>query len=168
MNSVRIVRVTRRVLASGVLLLTLLPTFAGAEECPRRFDQHTTDLPSACVFVGRYNATCGGEAMALFAGDGAALVVSLSAAPGGEPLFIPARVLSATDGKLVPWNDDLEHGTTPAAGTVRLEADGRRLRLRIADGELLAGGCPFEEFVGHFAGMLHAGEAGAPRAAVAY
>jgi hypothetical protein len=71
-------------------------------------------------------------------------------------LFIPAQVLSATEGKVVLWHSDLELDHAPSAGTVRLEGDGQYLRLRLAGGELTAGGCRFEEFIGRFAGMATA------------
>jgi hypothetical protein len=148
----------RALLRAGVagLLLGAAPALAGGA-CPRRFDAHTTGLPTACVFVGRYNAQCGGEAMALFAGDGTALVVSLAAPEAASPLFLPAQVVSATEGKLVLWHEQLDLARAQSAGKVRLENDGTRLRIAVSGGELYAGDCRFEEFVGRFAGMAEAG-----------
>lgn len=150
---------TCRTWASALLMTAI--SAAGAlpargDECPRRFDEATTGLPSACVFVGRYNPHCGEEAVAVFAGDGTALVVSLSASSTSAPLFIAADVLSATEGKLVFWHPDLQLRDEQSAGSVRLEDGGQQLRLRVAGGELSAAGCPFEEFVGRFAGMAAA------------
>ncbi len=140
------------------LFLAVSAVIAEAQsECPRRFDQQTTGMPSACVFVGRYNPTCGGEAFALFAGDGRALVVSLSASAAAAPLFMPAHVLSATEGKLVMWRSDIELDQAPNAGSVRLEDGGQHRRVRVASGKLLAAGCPFAAFVGRFVGMAVAG-----------
>lgn len=149
-----------RSLRASLVGLLLVATPVLAEDlCPRRFDTHTTGLPSACVFVGRYNPHCGGEAMALFAGDGTALVVSLAAPEAGSPLFLPAQVVSATEGKLVLWHGQLDLEKAASAGKVRLEGDGARLRIAISGGDLYAGECRFEEFVGRFAGMAEAGDA---------
>jgi hypothetical protein len=149
---------TRRTLRASVVGLLLIGSAALADDvCPRRFDAHTTGLPTACVFVGRYNAHCGGEAIALFAGDGTALVVSLATPDAGSPLFLPAQVVSATEGKLVLWHEQLELAKAKSAGKVQLEENGSRLRIAISGGALYAGECRFEEFVGHFAGMTAAG-----------
>jgi len=153
-----------RLAAAGVLLVVLSAGVARAEACRLRFDQSTTGLPTTCVFVGRVDPTCGGEVMALFAGDGRALVLSLTATSVSSPLFMPARVLSATEGRLVLWRDDLDLDIADSAGSVHLEAHGQRLRLRIAGGELAAGGCRFNEFVGHFRGLVASGGAPAPTA----
>ena len=126
---------------------------AQAEHCPRRFDQQTTGLPTACVFVGTFNAHCGGNAMVLFAGDGTALVLSIAAPLAAAPLFLPAQVLSATEGKLVSWHRNLQLAAARSAGTVRLEDGGARLRIQVAGGDLIAGDCRFEEYVGRFVGM---------------
>ena len=152
----------------ALALLSLLPWSAPvvAGECARRFDQQTTGLPDACVFVGRYNTDCGDEAVALFAGDGTALVVSLSASGTSAPLFLPAQALSATEGKVVVWRSDLQFDTAPAVGSVHLEDNGGRLVVKLKPGMVSAGGCPLNEFVGRFAGMAAAGQ-GAPAAPAA-
>jgi hypothetical protein len=153
-------------LALLTLTIVALATAAGAGECSRRFDQLTTGLPDACVFVGSYNAKCGDEAVALFAGDGNALVVSLSPSATSPPLFIAAQTLSATEGKVVLWRPDLEFDQASPVGSVHLEDNGRRLVLRLQPGLMSAGGCPLQEFVGQFAGMAAAGDEppGGPRA----
>jgi hypothetical protein len=145
-------------------LAVLCASRSSAEECARRFDQLTTGLPDACMFVGRYNPTCGSEAVALFAGDGTALVVSLSPCATAPPLFIAARALSATSGKLVLWRGDLQLDDAPSVGSVHLEDNGRRLVIRLNSGMVSAGGCPVQEFVGRFAGMATAGAGASPRA----
>jgi hypothetical protein len=146
-----------RALALPLLALALTAS-ASAGQCSRRFDQLTTGLPDACVFVGTYNVDCGGEAVALFAGDGSALVVSLSPSATAPPLFIAAQALSATEGKVVLWRPDLQLEAAPPVGSVRLEDDGRRLVLRLQPGLMTAGGCPLREFVGRFAGMAAAAD----------
>jgi hypothetical protein len=144
----------------AVLIVGSLPVLVTAQ-CPRRFDEQTTGLPSACMFVGRFAAGCGGDAVALFAGDGSAMVVSLSTPSAKGPLFLPAHVTSATEGKLVSWRGDLELATADAVGSVRLADDGQRLIVRIDGATVSADGCQMQEFVGHFAGMVQAGpEAG--------
>jgi hypothetical protein len=141
---------------AAIATLAMAASAARADECPRRFDQLTTGLPDACVFVGRY-AGCGDEAVALFAGDGTALVVSLSSPATAAPLFIPAQALSATEGKVVLWTPDLELKRAAAVGSVRLEDGGRRLVLRLKNALPTAGGCTVQEFVGQYAGMATAG-----------
>ena len=130
--------------------------------CERRFDQSTTGLPTACLFIGHYNAACGKEAVAIFAGDGTALVVGLAISPKTPTLFVPARVESATEGKLVRWRDDLELRSAPSVGKVTLDGDGRQLRVKLADPALQVGECHFDEFVGDFVGMVPAGQTGGP------
>jgi len=130
--------------------------------CERRFDQSTTGLPTACVFIGHYNTACGKEAVAIFAGDGTALVVGLAISPKTPTLFVPAHVLSPTQGKLVRWRDDLELRTAPSAGSVTLDGDGRQLRVKLADPAVQVGDCHFDEFVGDYVGMAPAGEPNGP------
>lgn len=147
--------------AIGVALLALLaaPARAHPEGCPSRFDQFTTGLPEACVFVGRASSDCADDTVALFAGDGSALVVSLSSPANAAPFFIPAQTLSATEGKLVLWKPDLELARAPSVGSVRLEQDGRRLVVRLDRPLTSNRGCTVREFVGTFAGMVQAGDA---------
>jgi len=155
---------TRRLLATplafAIFMMAMGVAHAAekpAEGCPRRFDQMTTGLPTACLFVGRFNANCGGDAVALFAGDGTALVVSLSLGPPAPPLFIPAHVVSPTEGMLVRWRNDLDLGRDLTNGSVSLAADGASLRIKLADAALAAGNCRFDAFVGRFVGMVSAG-----------
>jgi hypothetical protein len=153
--------------ALGATLMTAIAA-ADAESipagCPRRFDQMTTGLPTACLFVGRFSDHCGGDAVALFAGDGTALVVSLALGAPAPPLFIPAHVVSPTEGKLVRWRSDLDLNRDPGSGSVSLAADGETLHITLADTTVMAGDCRFDGFVGHFAGMVAAG--GGVRSAV--
>ena len=144
------------------MLALALAAPASAAQCGRRFDQLTTGLPDACVFVGSYDANCGREAVALFAGDGSALVVSLSPSPTSPPLFIAAQTLSPTEAKLVLWRPDLKLDQAPSVGSLRLEDNGSRLVLQLQPGLMSAGNCPLQEFVGRFAGMAAA--AGEPPA----
>jgi len=133
---------------------------AGAEGCPLRFDQLTTGLSQACMFVGRYNDTCGQKAVAIFAGDGVAMVVALAVGPDHPKLYLPAEVLSSTEGKLVRWRPDLELKTAASAGSVVLAPDGRSLRVavpaQVQQATAQAGGCAFAEYVGEFVGMASA------------
>jgi hypothetical protein len=126
--------------------------------CPLRFDQFTTGLPKACMFAGRYNETCGQEAVAIFAGDGVALVIALATTPAQTKLFLPAQVLSATEGRLVRWHQDLNFKTAGSAGRVKLDDDGQSLRVSMPEAFRNASAssgsdCPFVEFVGRFVGM---------------
>jgi hypothetical protein len=144
----------------AVLLLLSEPCWAADQAavpdgCPLRFDQMTTGLPQACLFVGRYNQECGQDAVAMFAGDGTALVVGVSVGPAMPTLFLPAKVLSGTEGKLVAWRQDLELRTASGAGQVALENGGRQLRI-LPGSVLQTSGCAFAEFVGQFAGMVSA------------
>lgn len=124
--------------------------------CPLRFDRHTTGLPRTCLFVGRYNPGCGGNAFAVFAGDGAILVVGIATTPGKPIIYLPAAVESAQRGIVVRWADT----TAPdpeALGEVSLEDGGRTLRLRGAPGLFRVDDCPFAEYVGRFVEMVDAG-----------
>ena len=120
-------------------------------------------MPDTCVFVGRYNPTCGSEAVAFFVGDGTAVVLSLAPSATTPPLFIAAQALSATEGKLVLWRSDLDFKQAPSVGSVHLENNGQRLVVRLDPGLANAGGCPIQEFVGRFAGMAVANDASGPR-----
>jgi hypothetical protein len=145
------------------LMVALTADAAAAAECERRFDQSTDGMPDTCVFVGRYNPTCGSEAVAFFAGDGTAVVLSLAPSATAPPLFIAAQALSATEGKLVLWRSDLDIKQAPSVGSVHLESNGQRLVVRLDPGLANVGGCPIREFVGRFAGMAVANDASPPR-----
>lgn len=141
-------------MAAVAVVLALMPCAASrADECARRFDQLTTGLPDACVFIGRVAGACGDEAVALFAGDGDALVVSLATPAAAVPFFLPAQALSATEGKLVLWRPDLDLARAASVGVVRLEGGGRRLVVRFTRPVPTPSGCPLSEFTGEFAGM---------------
>lgn len=128
---------------------------AAARTCPLRFDQPTSGLPRTCLFVGRFN-NGGGELIAAFAGDGAAVVVALSRGDAKPLLFLPAAVDGPTSGTLQRREAGAEPAAAIATGTVTLEDGGRRLRLRADLPEGQAG--PPAEFVGYFADMVDAGE----------
>jgi hypothetical protein len=117
--------------------------------------------------AGAGGTECGDHAVAMFAGDGTAIVVLLSLSPAAPPLFLPAQVSSATAGKLVGWRRDLELRTAAGAGTVILDEAGRVLRVALSGVSLRVGRCLFEEYVGHFVGMIAAGQALEPPSPVA-
>ena len=103
--------------------------------------------------------------MALFAGDGSALVVSLSPSPTSPPLFIAARTLSPTEGKLVFWRPDLELDHAPRSAACASRTTAVAWCSGSSRALMSAGDCPLQEFVGRFAGMAAAdGPPAAPRA----
>jgi hypothetical protein len=145
-----------------MLALLCLPCWASGESvtttaagsaCPLRFDGDTVGLPSTCIFVGRYNGSCGGSALAVFAGDGQAMVVGVLVGESGPVLYLPGQVLSQTDAKIVRWRPDLELSTSAREGSASLEDGGRTLRVRIPAAPIQVNGCPFTDFVGHFTEM---------------
>jgi hypothetical protein len=85
-----------------------------------------------------------------------ALVVAVALSPAHPKLFLPAQVLSATEGKLVRWRPDLEFRTAGRVGSVTLGSDGRSLRVAMPPSVVHASGCPFTEYVGDFVGMATA------------
>jgi hypothetical protein len=142
----------------ALIAATARPTAASdaSAACVHRFDTSTTGLATACMFVGRYNASCGSDAIAIFAGDGTALVVALSIGPGTPTLFVPAQVVSPTEGKLVRWRPDLDLRAAPSLGHVALDDAGQRLRITLNGAPLQVGTCRFDEYIGEFAGMAPA------------
>lgn len=142
--------------AIAVALVLAGAAASRADVCPRRFDELTIGLPEACVFVGAYNPRCGGAAVALFAGDGNALVVSLAFPPATPATFFAGRVLSATEGTLLAWRGDRPLALAPRLGQVRLEDHGARLTVRFDADAGRIGRCPLREYVGHFVGMAAA------------
>jgi hypothetical protein len=129
--------------------------------CPLRFDQATSTLPTACVFVGSYNPECGGDAAAVFASDGVALAVILHFGGERSSLALPGAVFTGKEAKLVGWQEDLDLQTAPSLGRVVLDSDGRSLRVE-PTAPLRLGPCPITEYVGKFAGMI-GGRAFEPR-----
>jgi hypothetical protein len=142
------------------IVLSGMPASARQQDCPLRFDVRTVGLPQTCLFVGRYNPTCGGALTAVFAGDGQVLVIGMAATPDKPILYLPARPLNATRGEMVRWQPDLDMKGAGSVGTVRLEDDGRTLRLRLDGAGVTLGDCPFAEYVGHFVDMVDAGDDG--------
>lgn len=126
------------------------------QRCPLRFDAVTAGLPTACLFLGRYDPECGGQTVAVFAGDGKAIVVGLSMGEAQPVVYLPGRVESATEGTVVRWRPDLELREAEGAGVLTLEGEGGLLRLRLSGGALRVGSCTLREFVGDFAAMVDA------------
>jgi hypothetical protein len=146
--------------AAGAALMVLLgaiPVSARTPaDCPLRFDSHTIGLSETCLFVGRFNPTCGGALTAVFAGDGEVLVVGIATGADSPILYLPARALSGTQGTMVRWQRDLTMEAANPVGTVQLENDGETLRLRLNGPAVTIGTCRFEEYVGHFVDMVDA------------
>ncbi len=130
---------------------------AAGSACPLRFDGDTVGLPSTCVFIGRYNGSCGGSALAVFAGDGQAMVVGVLVDESGPVLYLPGQVLSETDAKIVRWRPDLQLSSSAREGSASLEDGGRTLRVRMPTAPIQVDGCPFTEFVGRFTQMTPSG-----------
>ena len=145
--------------AAGVLVLaTQASADVGSQNnkaCPLRFNQPTTGLERTCLFVGRFNNGTG-DLMAVFAGDGSAVVVAIARGDAKPLLFLPAVVDNATTGTLQHWQEGVEPAVAGVVGTVTLEDGGRRLRLRAAVPAGQAG--PPAEYVGYFATMVESGE----------
>lgn len=132
----------------------------GGEGCPLRFDAATVGLPSTCLFMGRYNPDCGGEAVAVFAGDGESVVVGLTVGVGKPVIYLPGRVESGTHGTVVRWSPNLRLRDAEGAGRLTLEGDGSTLRVHLDGSPLQVGACPLREFVGRFVTMVDPGAAG--------
>jgi hypothetical protein len=130
--------------------------------CPLRFDGDTIGLPATCLFVGRYNDSCGQNAVAVFAGDGRAMVVGIAVGQTTPVVYLPGQVLSGTRGKIVRWRPDLHLSTADPEGSVSLENDGRTLHVRMPTGTFHVDGCPFSDFVGRFIDMIAAPEDARP------
>jgi hypothetical protein len=150
------------VLAATILLLSL-PMRAedasgvlAATRCPLRFDANTIGLPRTCMFVGRYNSSCGQQAVAVFAGDGQAMVVGVALGQTSPVVYLPAQALSGTNGIIVRWRPDLHLDTAAPEGSVSLEDEGQTLRVRMPVPAIDVDGCAFSEFVGHFVDMIGA------------
>ena len=144
-----------RVGLAACLLALASPAAAGGG-CPLRFDAVTVGMPRTCLFVGRYNPDCGGEAVAVFAGDGKSVVVGLTLAEAKPVVYLPGRVESGTEGTVVRWRPDLQLREAEGAGRLTLERDGETLRVRLIGQALQVGACPLREFVGRFVTMVDA------------
>lgn len=133
-----------------------------AAGCPLHFDSDTVCLPRTCLFVGRYNGSCGEPAVAVFAGDGQYLVVGLAFSQTGAPTYLAGSVASQTSATLAAWQPSLD---VPAArmepGSATLEQGGQVLRVQLDQAPFQIDGCQFGEFVGQFVQMIDA-EQGIP------
>jgi hypothetical protein len=89
--------------------------------CPLRFDGESVGWSSTCLFVGRYNDSCGGNAVAVFASDGHAMVVGVAVSETSPVVYLPGEVRSSTHGKIVRWHPDLEIAKAAEEGTAVLE-----------------------------------------------
>ncbi len=149
-----------RTLCAVVLLVAGTATTLQAQvrACPLRFDRHTVGLQRTCLFLGRYNPTCGENAIAVFAGDGTILVLGIAITPERPIVYLPAAVESPRRGVVVSWLDtEVAASERTALGTVTLEDGGRTLRVRGRSGLFRVDDCPFEEYVGRFVEMVDAG-----------
>lgn len=122
--------------------------------CPLRFDELTTDSGIACLFVGLLGAHCPQRAIAMFAGDGTAMVVLLALSPGGPSLYLPAHAQSAAEARIVGWRNDLDFATAPSAGRVTLDEGGRRLRVVLDHASVPLGACSLENYSGKFVTLV--------------
>lgn len=153
-------------LASGLATIVLLSVPMRAEDashvhartarCPLRFDADTIGLPRTCLFVGRYNDSCGHKALAVFAGDGRTMVVGVTLSQTSPVVYLPAQALSGTNGIIVRWRPDLQLDTAAPEGSVSLEDEGQTLRVRMPRPAIDVDGCAFSDFVGHFVDMIGA------------
>jgi hypothetical protein len=154
---------------AGALLLAGLPfapaawsadTVAARSACPLRFDERTVGRPQTCLFVGRYSGSCGGPALAVFAGNGATVAVGLAFSQSGSTTYFAGDVASKTEANLVIWQRSLQMlAASHVSGLLTLEDDGHQLRVRLASAPFTVGGCRFGEYVGHFVDMVDAGDA---------
>lgn len=135
----------------------------GAEdpaECPLRFDAHTVGLPKTCLFVGRYNSSCGQSAVAIFAGNGDTVVVGLAFDRSGSTTYLAGDVQSHTSANLAVWQKSPQVlAVSSVSGAMTLEDGGKVLRVRLAESPFRVEGCEFGEFVGRFVEMVDAGDA---------
>jgi hypothetical protein len=154
---------TRNPLSSAALLLFLFAAVAppiraaddAARGCPLRFDADTICLPETCLFVGRYNGSCGDRAVAIFAGNGEHLVVGFAFSQTGAPTYFAGTVASQTAATLAAWQPTLDDpATRMLPGSATLEEDGEVLRVRLTGAPFQVDGCEFGEFVGRFVQMI--------------
>lgn len=130
---------------------------APSAACPLRFDGHTIGLPKTCMFVGRYSESCGGQAIAIFAGNGDTVAVGLAFGAESSTTYFAGEVQSGTEADLVVWQRSLQlMSASTIAGSVNLEDGGELLRVQVASAPFRVNGCQFSEFVGHFVEMVDA------------
>lgn len=129
-------------------------------KCPLRFDAHTVGLPKTCLFVGRYNSSCGQSAIAIFAGNGDTVVVGLAFDRSGSTTYLAGDVQSHTSANLAVWQKSPQVlAASSVSGAMTLEDGGKVLRVRMAESPFRIDGCEFGEFVGRFVEMVDAGDA---------
>ena len=130
--------------------------------CPLRFDERSVGLPRTCLFVGRYGS-CGGPALAVFAGNGATVAVGLAFSQTGPTTYFAGDVESATEANLAVWQHSLQVlSANQVTGRLSLTPDGRELRLQLASAPFQVAGCRFGDFVGRFVDMVDAGDDAVP------
>jgi hypothetical protein len=145
------------ILAAPIALAGERDSDAHAQGCPLRFDRHTVGLPKTCLFVGRYNGSCGHPAVAVFAGNGDTVVVGLAFDQSSDPTYFAGDVVSATKGSLAVWQQSPRvPAASTVAGSVTLEETGNLLRVSVDKAPFRVEGCQFGEFVGHFVEMVDA------------
>jgi hypothetical protein len=161
--AVRLRTLVLRVLASVALPAALAGAVAAetaqsgapaATTCQLRFDANTVGLPATCLFVGRFNPRCGGQASAVFAGDGRSIVVGLAFSREGAMTFVGGEVTSPTTATITTWwrHPDLAD-PAPMSGALALDANGAALRLTPRLPAFGFEGCPVVDYVGRFAEM---------------
>ncbi|MFN8641105.1 MAG: hypothetical protein U0802_05375 [Candidatus Binatia bacterium] len=149
-------RILAPVVAAAVLAAGTALAGVGAsapEACPLRFDQPTTGLQQTCLFVGHFRGS-DRELMAVFAGDGSAVVVAIASGDAKPLLYLPASVDSATAGTLIRSAAGVERASDVPTGVLTLEDGGRRLRLLATRSDAQSGSPA--EFVGLFTAMVSA------------
>ena len=129
-------------------------------KCPLRFDAQTVGLPKTCLFVGRYNNSCGQSALAIFAGNGDTVVVGLAFDRSGSTTYLAGDVQTHTSANLALWQKSPDVlAASSVSGAMTLEDGGKLLRVRMGESPFRIDGCEFGEFVGRFVEMVDAGDA---------
>lgn len=124
-----------------------------------RLDQPSVGLPRTCLFVGRYNGSCGAPALAVFAGNGETVVVGLAFSQTGPTTYFAGDVVSDTEASLAIWQRSLQMlAASQVSGRLSLSDDGHELHLQLAGTPFTVDGCRFGDYVGRFVEMVDAGE----------